>query len=94
MLLLGTFAAHLDSFVDSVWEQFCMKLIYSDEKKDQIIKITNDKFSEHSLNFEVKKEVLTSTKPKPEDVFRYQFCIKFLTNDIKRKLSERRNQEI
>uniref|UniRef100_A0A915MVP1 Centromere/kinetochore protein zw10 homolog n=1 Tax=Meloidogyne javanica TaxID=6303 RepID=A0A915MVP1_MELJA len=69
MLLLNTFSAHLDSFVDSVWEQFCMKLIYSDEKIDQILKITKDKFSEHSMNFEVKKDVKTTKKPDPKNVF-------------------------
>jgi len=73
MLLLDTFSAHLDSFVDSVWEQFCMKLIYSDEKIDQILKITKDKFSEHSMNFEVKKDVKTTKKPDPKNVFRFDF---------------------
>jgi hypothetical protein len=75
MLQLGLFLPHLDSFVDSVWEQFCMKLIYSDEETDQIVKIANDKYSEHTINFEVKKDVSTTKKPKPKDVFRFIYIL-------------------
>ncbi|KAF7638509.1 hypothetical protein Mgra_00002187 [Meloidogyne graminicola] len=69
MMLLDMFGKHLDSFVDSVWEQFCMKLICTNEKTDEILKISKDKFSEHSIHFEMKKEVSTSKKPNPESVF-------------------------
>lgn len=69
MQRLGIFEKCLRAFVDSFWEFFCIKLIYADEKFDQILKINSNNYSDQTMIFEIKKEVRTTKNPVPDNVF-------------------------
>lgn len=78
MQRLGVFEERLLTFVDSFWELFCMKVIYSEES-DHLLRISTDKFSDRTMIFEIKKELTTTKKPRPVDVFRYSIFPHFLS---------------
>ena len=71
MQRLGIFEAYLETFVDTVWEQFCMKLIYADGNPEELIKISYEKFNGNKTTFVIDAEVPTTKKPKPAQVFRF-----------------------
>lgn len=73
MQSLGILGKHLEAFCDAIWEQFCTKLIYSEEDANEFMKIDTDKFAENTWLFEVKKDVQTTKKPEPSKVFRQVF---------------------
>ena len=73
MQSLGILCKHLEAFCDAIWEQFCTKLIYSEEDANEFMKIDIDKFAENTWVFEVKKDVQTTKKPEPSKVFRQVF---------------------
>jgi hypothetical protein len=70
---LGMFEQLLDEFVDAFWEQFCLKLIYADpqmEETEHFFQV-DDKFTfERTMSFEIRKEVKSSKKPIPANVFK------------------------
>lgn len=67
---LGMLEEWLEEMVDAIWEQFCLKLIYSAESHQSLLKVQTDKFTERTMTFGIKKDVQTTKKPDPSAVFK------------------------
>lgn len=69
MHYLGMFDELIEEMVETVWEQYVQKLIYSAEDHHTLLKVQTDKFAERTIRIGIKKEVEMTKKPDPQMVF-------------------------